>query len=545
MPNHPLVSVQLRLILLITIVHGFAWFAYYGQIPLGHYLSPQETANIEFARQIATSSTEAPPATLYHLILSGIAKFTDSETTFIRIARALNLSCLVLATGFCASAAGYFWKRNRALWITGLCVGLNPVLIFWAGELAPTLVAVACLSAALWRMLHWIKHPSASDSLRIGLALSLGAACQSALLGLTLLWPLFALLYHKHKRPIHFAMALVCPGILAGLIFVSNVSLQTPLHFSPEGFTQKIYASLNNHEAFDGKSYGMYCRLHLPLLLNPIHWGLLLILAIAGSYTRFKNGYNCRSIYLLAFIFALYAASSILLDGSSRDRLAMVPLLAILSGGAAYLPHIWVHAGKSTRRTIIVGTALITGLTYSNFYDINSSVTWEQDYALLAQTNLKLGNNKKASTWADKALNLNAQNEEMKNVLIEAQFNEWTQLAEPEPISIETAQAHLKTIEAIDTEAPTVNIIEGIYHWKLRDHDRALALWKTHASQDAFALICLYWTDNAPKPSGEEIEHYVNDSRYELLEAAVETNRSAIDYNEIEKQLDNIFTPAH
>lgn len=537
---------QLRLLLAITIVHIVAWFAYFGQIPLGLHLGPEEAANIELAGRLSTGITdEAQPITLYQITLSVLSNFAPSEQTLVLLGRSFNALCLILATALCASTAGHFWKRNRAFWITGLCVGLNPVLVFWAGDLSPALPAVACMAAALWRMLRWIKHPTPSDSLWISLALALGGAFQPALLGIALLWPLFAMLYPHHSRSVHFALAVTSPSLLLALLAVSDFSLQVPLQFNITDFPQKIYAFLNSYEAFDGKSYGLHKRLHLPLLLNPIHWGLLLILAIAGSYTRIKNGYKGRSILLALCIFTLFATSCILLDASSRARLAMIPLLAILGGGAACITHIWEHAGNTTKRIIVVGVLAIAGLTYSNFYNVRATNSWEQDYALLARSNLKLGHNEAARNWADKALNLNPSRKDMKSVLVEARFNEWTQLNKPRPIAIETAKADLAVIAAIETDTPMIEIIEGIYHWKLGAAERALPLWQRHAQRIAFARLCLYWTDKAPKPTPAEMERYAKDPHYQLLKAAVETNRSAIDYNEIEKQLDNIFAPAH
>ena len=50
---------------------------------------------------------------------------------------------------------------------------------------------------------------------------------------------------------------------------------------------------------------------------------------------------------------------------------------------------------------------------------------WESDYVYLAEANIHLGNNGRATTWAEKALELNPKRNDMQEVLVIAQFNDW------------------------------------------------------------------------------------------------------------------------
>ncbi len=532
---------QLRLILLIALVHAITWFAYYGQIPIGLYPGPEEAAAI----QAALTGTGGAPHSLYQGILNLLAKFAGTAHGLTIAARSLNALALVVSTGLCAASSGHFWKRNRTVWITGLLVGLNPVLVFWAGEVSPALLAVTCVAAALWRLLHWLRHPHPLDCLWIGLALALGAAFQPVLLGPAALWPLFALLAARHERPAHLVMAALGPLLIGGSLLLSGLQLQYPVHTDLTDFGSKLYAFCNNVESYDGKTYGLHSRINLPLFLNPIHWGLLFVLAMVGCYARFKDGRQRRSIFAFLLIFALVAAASTLIGGSSRARLTLVPLLAVFAGGIALIPQIWYHAGNQTKRRIIFIGLLSGGLTYSAFYGIGSTASRESDYAFMAQANIALGHNEEATIWAEKTLELNPNREDMQTVLVQAEFNEWALGSKPKPLAIETTREYLARAATAETEAPLVSVIEGIYQWKLHDSDSAVAIWKAHAKENALATICLFWTGQAPKPTPEAIETYQDAPHYALLKAAAEVDRNSASYEEIEKLIDNLVAYAY
>ena len=539
---------QLRLILGISLVYLVAWFAYYGQIPAGQYPSEQARATLEAALGLAAGQqSEAPDATahsLYTYALSVLAKFFVTTEGLTSAARALNALALILATSFCASAAGHYWQRNPAIWIAGILVGLNPVLIFWAGEVSPSLLATAGMSMALYKVLPWLRRPKARDSLWIAICLVMAAAFETCLLPLALLWPAFAGLYPDRKRISHLFLASIPATLTCGLILVSKLQLQNPFVFNFSQIYSGLYSALGSQENYDGKSFGFYRQLHFLLLLNPIHWGALFILAGAGFYVRLKDGHRGYSVLLAVCILTIFAISFALNEGGSQARSTLIPLLAIFASGIALLPKIWGHAGTRTRRKITIGAALLSLFAYAGYFGQNQSKNWERDYTYLAEANLQFGNNDRAVTWAEKALKLNPAQVEMQEIRIIAQFNEWASGNRQRTLPIEAAQEYLKTAQEIEGTATTHSII-AIYQYKLRETESAKAIWTAERDECALALLCLYWTGAITDITPSDLKTYLGRPYHGLLKVATEVDRSALDYGKTEKLLDNILALAY
>jgi hypothetical protein len=163
MSTRYLLSRQIRLILAITLAHTVAWFAYYSQIPAGLYLGTEARATLDAALALAQGTpTSGSGHSLYTYSLSLLAHFFSDSSSLTFAARGLNAFAFILAAGLCAATAGHYWRRSRAVWISGLLVGLNPFLVFWAAEVSPALLATACISIALWRVLPWLRHPNSA-----------------------------------------------------------------------------------------------------------------------------------------------------------------------------------------------------------------------------------------------------------------------------------------------------------------------------------------------------------------------------------------------
>lgn len=536
---------QLRLILAITLVHVVAWFAYYSQIPAGQYPGEEARATLVAARALAEGMPTADSGhSLYTYTLSLLARVFDDAASLTSAARWLNGLALVVATGFCASAAGHYWRRNRAVWISGLLVGLNPVLVFWAGELSPSVLATACISVALWRILRWFRHPRSSHSCWIAVSLSLAAAFETALLPLALLWPVLALLYPKRERALHLSLALIPTVATFGLIAVSSLQLQDPLQWNVDSFGLDLYQALGSQENYDGKSFSLYRQLHLILFLNPIHWGALFTLAGLGAYARLKDRHKGHSILLAVGILAIIAASIAISGSGSQTRASLIPLLAIFAAGISLLPKIWHHASKRTRRKILISALLLALFTYAGYFGTSQSKTWERDYIYLAEANIRLGNNNRAGTWAEKALELNPANGHMQEVLVIAQFNEWALGNKPRTLPIETANEYLAAAQQLEA-TPTNQTIQAIYLYKLREIDQANAIWQSQRESSALALLCLHWTGSITELSQSEVKASTKSPYAELLQAAQQVNRSALEYGNLEKQLDNMLAFAY
>ncbi len=537
---------QLRLILGITMVHVVAWFAYYSQIPAGQYPGEEARTTLETARTLADGMpTGSSGHSLYTYTLSILARFFGDSSSLTSAARGLNALALVIATGFCASAAGHYWRRNRAVWISGLLVGLNPLLVFWAGEVSPSLLATACMTVALWRGIPWLRRPSARNSLWIGMSLTLAALFETTLLPIALLWPALAVLFPYKERILHLIFALIPVVMGFGLVLVSSLQLQDTFQWQLDQLGSGLYQALGSQETYDGKSFSLYRQLHLLLYLNPIHWGAIFILAAGGAYARLKDGHSGRSILLALVILTFFAISFALNGSGSQARASMIPLLAILAAGCALLPKIWNHASKPTRRKMITGAASLCLFSYAAFlFGTPQSKSWEPDYVYLAEANIRLGNNDRATTWAEKALELNPSRGDMQEVLVIAQFNDWTIGTHQRSLPSEATEEFLEASRQL-RGTPTTLSIRAIYLYKLREIEPANELWQAAREESALALLCLYWTGAIIELSPNDIKAQANSPYYELLEEASIIDRNALDYGEIEKLLDNILAFAY
>lgn len=537
---------QLRLIVAIAAVHIIAWYAFLSQIPLGLYPTPQESSLIDTAFALAAGQVnQVQSVSAYEFLLSIAARFVSDPSDLVLLARLINALALILTTCVCAHAAGKYWKKNRSVWITGLLTGLNPVVVFWSAEVGPTLLAVFCAGLGFAFLLRWLRHPSTQRSLLIGLVLSLGIMLETSLIFFALLWPLTAWLYPNRNRSLHLAAALVFPSLLFLLITLTTFQLQSIPELQTANLGRGVYEVFNSHEPYDGKSYGLHKALNLFLFINPIHWGLVFILALGGAYIRLKNGHQGNSIAAMLICLAVFALSYALNDAGSKARALLYPLLAVYAGGMSMMPKVWKHAGKMTKRKILAGLLLVTGVCYSDFYDARSSSNWEADYSYLAKANLALERNNSAIEWAQKAIALNPERDDMRSIILQARFNEWALAPSPAPISSETAKIGVEAARNANTSQPTTKAIEALYLFKLREKDQAIEIWEQIRDQSALALICLYWTGNIEKPGAGTLRAYSKDHYYDLLEKVIAINRNALAYSEGEETLDNMLAFAH
>lgn len=537
---------QLRLILAITAVYAIAWFAFLSQVPLGLYPTAEEASRLATAMSLAAGNTpEGLSVTLYEYILSHLDNFADSESRLILLARALNVLALMLATALCAHAAGLYWKKYRSVWISGFLTGLNPVLVFWSTEVAPTMLAVLCAIFAYSRLLLWLRRPTLRRSLLIGSLITLGGAFECTLLPFAVVWPLFAWIYPKHNRLQHLGTALLFPAIAFAFLLVSNFQLHDPFGGHISNIGQGIYEVVNSHEPFEGKSYNLHNRITPFLLFNPLHWGIIFIMALAACYTRMKDGHKGNSIITLLITLSIFSVSYALNDAGSQARSALIPIFAVYAGGAVAVPRIWTHAGKRTRRRMLAGLIALVAVTYSDFYGQRSESNWEQDYALLAEANLDLQRNTSAAEWANKALDLNPERRDMQTILDIAAFNQWALVPNPMPLSVEAVNIYLEEMGPVREDDSYSQSVRAIYQFKLQQKQQAVELWERHRERSALALICLYWCNETAKPRPDRIDLYKGDPHEDLLRSTLEINRKSVRYGEGKRILDNILSAAH
>ncbi|NBB78001.1 MAG: hypothetical protein GVY36_00910 [Verrucomicrobia bacterium] len=542
---------QITLLIAIALVHVLTWFAYYGNLPAGQYPSDETRATLNAAQAIAGNHSQSGSSvsdnSLYIYTLSVLARFSETDAVLTAAARTLNALALLWITGVCASAASRYWQSNRAVWIVGLLVGLNPVLVFWAGEITPALLAAACMSTAFAHLLPWVKHTRISSSLIIAVSLTLASALQTALLPFALLWALFALLYPINQRSAHFSFAIVPPAVLSGLVLLTSFTLETPWQWRPDSFPHGVYlayAALANPEIPQDKNFAFYRELHWLLFLNPVHWGALFILAGAGFYARLKESPWSPSVLITLASLLLFAFSFAVNGEGSPTRVSLVPLVTIFAAGAYQMPRFW-HRANNSRRLKLLFAGLVLGVfSYGANFATDQSKARESDLVYLAEANLAMDQNRRATTWAKKALEINPGRLEMKAILVLAQFNDWALGRQPKTLPSETVREYLAAADSVQNTS-TLRTIRAIYQYKLRNTEDALAAWRAEKVTCPLAALCLYWTGNTNPGSRLEPRNFPESPYRDLLRDGLLIDRNALEYTDIERKIDNLLAPAY
>jgi hypothetical protein len=167
---------------------------------------------------------------------------------------------------------------------------------------------------------------------------------------------------------------------------------------------RKAYALLNNWEQYNNKTYAFHKERSPWLRWNPICWGLLLVLGVAGAARLAAE--SPRPAAMLACVSAAVAASILLFFVSARFRLPLAAICAVLSGGALTSPGFW-RGWSPARRTLLGFAVVLAGFTaFSNLGGVQDPSTFVQDHVLLARAAFTVGDDETALREAGEALKL-------------------------------------------------------------------------------------------------------------------------------------------
>lgn len=166
---------------------------------------------------------------------------------------------------------------------------------------------------------------------------------------------------------------------------------------------RKGYALLNNWEQYNNKTYVFHKALSPWLRWNPLGFGLLLILGVAGAV---RLGSERPAVAGdAAWVAAAAAASVILFFASARFRLPLAALLTVLAGGALGRPGFFVTTlGGRARAMLAAGMLAAALVAFSNAGSIQSRETFVQDHVLLARAAFTVGDDARALAEAREAL---------------------------------------------------------------------------------------------------------------------------------------------
>jgi hypothetical protein len=167
---------------------------------------------------------------------------------------------------------------------------------------------------------------------------------------------------------------------------------------------RKAYALLDNWEQYNNKTYAFHKALSPWLRWNPICWGMLLVLGVAGAARLACE--SPRAAAVCAAASAACAASILLFFVSARFRLPLAAVCAVLAGGALGSPGFWRGWSAARRTALAAGVLLAALVTFSSLGGVADRSTYVQDHALLARAAFTVGDDVTALSEAREALKL-------------------------------------------------------------------------------------------------------------------------------------------
>ena len=157
----------------------------------------------------------------------------------------------------------------------------------------------------------------------------------------------------------------------------------------------KTYVLLNDWEQYNNKTFAFQKSLSPWLRWNPIGWGVLLMLAVAG-FRRLQT--RAGSIAATAAAIAVvYAAGVLLFYVSGRFRLPLAALGCVMAGGALARPFFWRGLAPAARASLAVALCVAGFVAFSGFCGVRDIRTVIQDRLLIARAAQVCGDD--AETW--------------------------------------------------------------------------------------------------------------------------------------------------
>ncbi|HTB80956.1 MAG TPA: hypothetical protein VK717_08725 [Opitutaceae bacterium] len=243
---------------------------------------------------------------------------------------------------------------------------------------------------------------------------------------------------------------------------------------------RKTYALLNDWEQYNNKTFAFHKARSPWLRWNPLSWGILFVLGLAGA-ARFASE-SPRIAWSLMLVASAYAASVLLFFVSARFRLPLASLLCLFAGGALARPGFWRNWQGKKKSALAVGLILAAAVTFSNFDEVRDHETFMEDHALLAGAAASVGESDIAWTEARATLALRSWHPAALPVAVASYFNLLlANAAEPgdEP---DWRQACRHFLARPGASEPNLRAVAALALWRAGAHNTALAEWRKLSS---------------------------------------------------------------
>jgi hypothetical protein len=188
-----------------------------------------------------------------------------------------------------------------------------------------------------------------------------------------------------------------------------------------ELLASKTYALLNDWEQYNNKTYAFHKARSPWLRWNPLGWGVLFVLGVAGAWRLYAEAPSiARAAGLIA---AVYAMGVVLFYVSARFRLPLGALLCVVAAGALARPGFWRGLAPS-QPPILAGTMLSAGiLTFSFFDGVRDTRPFVQDHLLVARAAQTVGDDIEVWQQARAALALDVSRRDADEFVVTSGFN--------------------------------------------------------------------------------------------------------------------------
>jgi hypothetical protein len=237
---------------------------------------------------------------------------------------------------------------------------------------------------------------------------------------------------------------------------------------------RKVIYLLNDWEQYNNLTYAYHKDRFVLLRWNPLGWGMLCILTTAGFLLGWSHLDRRKGLALL-LVAAAYAAGFLLFYASARFRLPLVPFLCVASGGLSYLT---IHY-KNRRRLVILFLACagMGVLTFVNWFNAQSRETFIQDAVLLAGAASQVGADLSALEYAEEAVALNPERQDVQRVKVKSLFNLWL-VSNAEKEARVYWEALIETIDLIHTPDAGLSFIRGLILWDSGSLEASKKVWE-------------------------------------------------------------------
>jgi hypothetical protein len=239
---------------------------------------------------------------------------------------------------------------------------------------------------------------------------------------------------------------------------------------------RKGYALLNDWEQYNNKTYAFHRDRSPWLRWNPLSWGVLLVLGVAGA-ARLATA-SPRTAAAVAAVAGAGAAGVLLFFVSARFRLPLAALATALAGGALAAPGFWKHWPRPRQAALGLLVLATAAIAFSDFDGVRSRITFVQDHALLARAAATVGDDALAWTEANAALALQPGHPDALRVAVAAHFNrllDGTARTEDEASWQKSCTALLGDGRS---DAPDLRAVAVLASWRAGQTAAALAAWR-------------------------------------------------------------------